>query len=71
MPDEYSIEAQQFIDALLEQRAARLKGGLYHQTQVVMAYNTNRIEGSRLNLDQVRSLYETRTVSGANPLSLC
>lgn len=29
-----------------------------------MAYNTNRIEGSRLTEEQMRYLYETRTVMG-------
>lgn len=43
---------------------ARLKGGVYHLNQVLMAYNTNRIEGSVLDEEQTRYIYETRTVSG-------
>lgn len=35
---------------------------LYHLNQIQMAYNTNRIEGSRLTEEQTRYLYETRTV---------
>jgi len=50
-------------ERLLEERKMRLKGGLYHQTQIVFAYNTNRIEGSRLTEDQTRYIYETRTIS--------
>lgn len=50
--------------ALREQRETRLKGGIYHLTQIQMAYNSNRIEGSRLSEDQTRFLYETRTVMG-------
>jgi Fic family protein len=48
---------------LCEERQMRLKGGLYHQTQIVFAYNTNRIEGSRLTEDQTRYIYETRTIN--------
>lgn len=32
-----------------------------------MAYNSSRIEGSRLSKDQTRSLYETQTIEGAVP----
>ncbi|MGO1543921.1 MAG: Fic family protein [Gulosibacter sp.] len=64
MAEEYPIDPTRFIEALREQRAARLKGGLYHLTQIAMAYNTNRIEGSQLDEEQTRYIYETRTVSG-------
>jgi len=64
MADEYAVSPARFSDTLREQRAARLKGGLYHLTQVLMAYNTNRIEGSQLSEDQTRYIYETRTISG-------
>lgn len=40
-----------------------LKGGLYHQTQVKLAFNSNRIEGSRLSEEQTRYIYETNTLS--------
>ncbi len=40
----------------------RLKGNLYHNTQIIFAYNTNHIEGSRLTEDQTKNIYETNTV---------
>ncbi|MDO5556909.1 MAG: Fic family protein [Clostridia bacterium] len=40
----------------------KLKGNLYHFTQVSFAYNTNHIEGSRLTEDQTRFIYETNTM---------
>ena len=43
-----------------------MKGGLYHLNQVLMAYNSNRIEGSRLDEEQTRYIYETRTITGEN-----
>ena len=36
------------LEQLLEEKSTRRKGGLYHQTQILFAYNSNRIEGSRL-----------------------
>jgi len=38
------------------------KGGLYHKTQVQLAYNSNRIEGSKLTEEQTRYIFETRTI---------
>jgi len=51
------------FERLREERQMRLNGGLYHQTQIVFAYNTNRIEGSRLTEEQTRYIYETRTIN--------
>jgi Fic family protein len=44
----------------------RLKGGLYHITQIKLCYNSNRIEGSRLTEDQTRYIYETNTIDIPN-----
>jgi Fic family protein len=51
------------LEALQEEKNMRLKGGLYHQTQVKLAYNSNRIEGSRLSEDQTRYIFETNTLN--------
>lgn len=51
------------LSRLLEEKEMKLKGGLYHQTQIKLAYNSNRIEGSRLSEDQTRYIYETHTVA--------
>ena len=64
MTDEFAIDATRFREALLEQRAMKLKGGLYHLNQIVMAYNSNHIEGSELSIEQTRYIYETHTVAG-------
>jgi Fic family protein len=47
---------------LKEEKRSRRKGGLYHKTQVSLAYNSNRIEGSRLSEEQTRYIFETRTI---------
>lgn len=62
--DQYGIAADVFRRTLRHQRASRMKGGIYHLTQVEMAYNSNRIEGSQLTRRQTRSLYETATIDG-------
>ena len=50
------------IPYLLEEKRAKRKGGLYHKTQVSLAYNSNRIEGSKLTEEQTRYIFETRTI---------
>lgn len=51
-----------WVKQLIEERRTRRKGGLYHKTQVLLAYNSNRIEGSRLTEEQTRYIFETRTI---------
>jgi Fic family protein len=48
--------------ALREQKAAKLKGGIYHRTQIDLTYNSNHIEGSRLTQEQTRYIFETNTI---------
>jgi Fic family protein len=50
------------LNVLLEERKMGMKGGLYHKTQINLAYNSNRIEGSKLTEDQTRYVFETKTV---------
>ena len=47
---------------LVDEQQAHRKGGLYHKTQVQLAYNSNRIEGSKLTEEQTRYIFETRTI---------
>ncbi len=50
------------LDLLQREYAAKLKGGLYHKTQIKFAYNSNRIEGSKLTEEQTRYIFETNTI---------
>lgn len=52
----------ELLKILREEKSCGLKGGIYHQTQIKLAYNTNRIEGSKLSEEQTRYIYETNTV---------
>lgn len=50
------------LSVLKEEKARNLKGGIYHKTQVLLAYNSNHIEGSKLSEEQTRYIYETNTI---------
>lgn len=50
------------LNQLKEQKDMRLKGGIYHRTQIDLTYNSNRIEGSTLTQDQTRFIFETNTI---------
>jgi len=54
------------LDCLREEKEMRLKGRLYHYSQIKFAYNSNKIEGSRLTEDQTRYIFETQTISTEN-----
>ena len=47
---------------LREQKVSRLKGSIYHRTQIDLTYNSNHIEGSKLTHDQTRYIFETNTI---------
>lgn len=51
------------LQVLREEKEAKISGGLYHETQVRLTYNSNRIEGSKLSEDQTRFIFETSTIS--------
>ena len=47
---------------LRREKESKLKGGIYHRTQIELTYNSNHIEGSRLTKEQTRFIYETNTL---------
>ena len=60
--EEFDVTKINLLEVLREQKEIGLKGNLYHNTQIVFAYNTNHIEGSKLTEDQTRYIYETNTI---------
>lgn len=50
------------LQTLRDEKSIRMPGGLYHELQVRMTYNSNHIEGSKLSEDQTRLIFETNTV---------
>ena len=59
---EYDINKDSLLYQLKEEKSSRMKGSIYHQTQIKLAYNSNHIEGSQLSEDQTRYIYETNTI---------
>lgn len=60
--DNFDISKVNLLKVLREQKEMKLKGSLYHNTQIIFSYNTNHIEGSRLTENQTRFIYETNTI---------
>lgn len=56
------VDKSTLLYRLREEKRIKLKGGIYHQTQVKLAYNSNHMEGSKLTEDQTRYIYETNTI---------
>lgn len=55
-------KAMPLLVVLRREKEAKLKGGIYHKTQIDLTYNSNHIEGSRLTHDQTRYIFETNTI---------
>ena len=55
-------KAMPLLVALRQQKEAKLKGGIYHKTQIDLTYNSNHIEGSCLTHAQTRYIFETNTI---------
>lgn len=51
------------LQILREEKEGKISGGLYHELQVRMTYNSNHIEGLKLTEDQTRLIFETRTIN--------
>lgn len=58
------------LQTLREEKEGRISGGLYHELQVRMTYNSNHIEGSRLTEDQTRMIFETNTIDVGDGVSV-
>lgn len=51
---------------LIEQKKTNFKGNIYHYSQVTFAYNSNKIEGSRLTEEQTEMIFETDSFIAKN-----
>ena len=56
------VSDNQILQVLRDEKEMKLPGGLYHELQVRMTYNSNHIEGSKLSEDQTRMIFETNTL---------
>jgi len=58
------------LNRLKEEKDMKLKGGIYHKTQIALTYNSNHIEGSTLTEDQTRMIFETNTLGETNGIKV-
>lgn len=58
-----TISDNRLLQTLRDEKSIRMPGGLYHELQVRMTYNSNHMEGSKLSEDQTRLIFETNTVA--------
>ena len=58
-----SVSDNALLQTLRDEKSIRMSGGLYHELQVRMTYNSNHIEGSKLSEDQTRLIFETNKVN--------
>ncbi len=65
-----SISDNLLLQTLRDEKSIRMPGGLYHELQVRMTYNSNHIEGSKLSEDQTRLIFETNTVDVGEGISV-
>ncbi len=56
------VSDNKILQILREEKDMKLPGGLYHELQVRMTYNSNHIEGSKLSEEQTRMIFETNTI---------
>ncbi len=64
------VSDNKILQLLREEKEMKLSGGLYHELQVRMTYNSNHIEGSRLSEDQTRLIFETNTIDVGDGVSV-
>ena len=62
LPQKKKKKISHLLQRLREEKETKLKGGIYHRTQIDLTYNSNHIEGSRLTKEQTRYIFETNTL---------
>ena len=55
------MDAKKIKTELIRQKMSHFKGNLYHFSQVNFAYNSNKIEGSKLTEDQTEAIFDTHS----------
>lgn len=61
-PTKVKAKKNPLLTHLQQEKESRLKGGIYHRTQIDLTYNSNHIEGSRLSKEQTRFIFEMNTL---------
>lgn len=56
-------KTQSIVEDLLQEKNIKFKNGLYQYTEVLFAYNSNKIEGSGFTEEQIAEIYERNTIT--------
>jgi len=59
----HSIKDKTLLEMLKDEKETKRSGGIYHELQIEMTYNSNHIEGSKLTHDETRYIFETKTIN--------
>lgn len=65
-----AVSPNPVLQRLREEKEHRIPGGLYHELQIRMTYNSNHIEGSTLSEEQTRRIFETNTLGAEDHLKV-
>ena len=60
------MNVQELKEELIKQKISKFKGNIYHYSQVNFAYNSNKIEGSRLTSEQTEAIFSTSSFISKN-----
>lgn len=60
------MNVNELKDELIKQKSSKFKGNIYHYSQVNFAYNSNKIEGSRLTSEQTEAIFSTSSFISKN-----
>lgn len=55
------MNAKKIKKELIRQKSSNFKGNIYYKTQISFAYNSNKIEGSKLTEDQTEAIFDTHS----------
>lgn len=58
------------LDILKNEKNNKRPGGIYHELQIEMTYNSNHIEGSKLTQDETRYIFETKTIDSKDSVNV-
>ena len=53
------MDVKKIKKELINQKQSKFKGNIYHYSQVNFSYNSNKIEGSRLTIEQTEAIFDT------------
>lgn len=65
-----AVSPNPVLQRLREEKEHRIPGGLYHELQIRMTYNSNHIEGSTLSEEQTRRIFEINTLGAEDDLAV-